>query len=200
MYERVILAYMTGMPKRGKAMKRKASARSATFAAYTMTRKRASLRFSLALLVGSTLVSATAAAGVIYQLDATSTVQGPNLSVSDFWVLFDDLDGDSLFSEDELLSFSGMTRTTSGSTFYDLISAAPMLTGVADGNNNPSDRWLFAKTGGGTLNDFATNWTYEVIEAPPTAAPLPGTVALFGLGLVGLGLGRRRLRAHAQSV
>jgi hypothetical protein len=163
-----------------------------------MTPKRGVFRFSLALLIGSTLVPAIASAGIIYQLDATSLFPGPGFSVSDFQLVFDDLDGDSEFSEDELLSFSGVTRSnTSGTTFYDLVSLAPDLGGIADGNNSPSDRWLFAQTGGSTLNDFASNWTYVVNEAPSTAAPLPGTVALFGTGLAGLAATRRRRRARA---
>ncbi len=130
------------------------------------------------------LMSATSvSAATVYEINATAAVG----SVSDFDLTYEDVDGDMLFSLDELISFSGVTFN-SGSFFIDTLTGVPSIADVADGGESG---WSFSSSGGGSGSATVNNWTYGTNvfddngggggEGPVPAVPLPASgLLLFG--------------------
>ena len=166
-----------------------ANERSISIEVMTMIRKTISILRS-ALLVASVvglMMPTIATAGIIYELQATSLIPAFR---TDFAITFDDTDGDSLFSGDEFIAFSGVTLIAAGNT-YTQITNVPAIPNIADGG---AGFWRFVNCNGCGTNanvDPVGFWSYAV---SPIAAdmPTPATLALFGLGLVGLGINRRK--------
>jgi hypothetical protein len=128
----------------------------------------------------------TASAATL-QLDAMSKNL---LNRSNFTIIFDDLDSDSLFSMNELVSFSGVTIL--GVESVTLVNA-PTITGFTD-PSAPATGWRF---GAPTIGRPAGQWTYAISLA---VVPLPASAALLFGAIGALGLVRRRRAAVSRSV
>ncbi len=117
----------------------------------------------------------------------------------DWFIDFDDLDNDGLFSRDELTSFSGMSAVFAGSTFFfDEVRRFTPVAGISDSTDeviNFRDNAAFA-----TIGLSASQFDLSIFdpsdgEAPIGAVPLPAGFGPFALALAGAALlGRRRAR------
>ncbi|WP_339950616.1 hypothetical protein [uncultured Albimonas sp.] len=123
-----------------------------------------------------------ASAATLYRLDATLKSNG-----SQFWVIYDDLDGDTLFSLDELVEWS-------------TYGGRPKLTAVPGYAANYLDGsgvyWKFKK-GSSTVSHYYSHWRYAR-SALTTEVPAPASLPLAVIGLGGLAAVARPRRARAE--
>lgn len=137
-----------------------------------------------------------ASAASLYNLTATSN----DSDVSHFFLTFEDLDTDMLFSLNELQSFSGITVF---STFYSTLEIVPDLPNFTDGGTTGfdclgafTDDWCFGRTdSSGNLTDefFRSSFFHDYHITP---VPLPAGLPLLLTGLAGfVGLRMREKRA-----
>ena len=144
----------------------------------------------LGLLTVGLFASTGTANAVSMRLEATSLVQG----IGHFEVLFDD-DGDEILQISEVTGFSGVA-------FLDDFYATLHVVGESGAYTTPSSvvagcatfsgitGWCFAEPGGARF--FAAPGTAWRFARSRVSVPEPGTFALTGLGLAGLGFARRR--------
>ena len=140
----------------------------------------------LALLAAALLGAVTTANAIPLRLDATS-VGGSGFS--SFFVIFEDT-GDGLLQVDEATSFSGTIDPTDGS-LYNLLIGVPNIADISTlGGFCPlEDSWCFVSPEIGLLVAVTSDeFTYAIT---PASVPKPGTLALLGIGLLGLGVTRR---------
>lgn len=135
-------------------------------------------------------VPVSASAATVYELEATADFT----SVDGFSLTFEDLDGDMLFSEDELLTFSGVQFNFGGEPFFTRLTGVPEIAGISDGIGT---LWQFNDAavfgGGGSGNTGVRSFSYNVSEFAPVPLPAAGLMLLAGLG--GMAALRRRKRA-----
>ncbi len=139
----------------------------------------------LAMVAVALLAGPMAAQAIPMRFDATTNT--PTV-VGSWFADFNDT-GDGLFSLNELTAFSGVTCITCGNLFFGTMTGAATVAGFSSGGGN---NWIFSRVGG-TLSAGSGNWSYRISSI---SVPEPGTLALFGLGLAGLGFARRRRATH----
>lgn len=159
------------------------------------------LEILIALALLATLFAGMASAAPIIRLDATVKPSAAG-TLTSFSLTFEDLDGDSDFSINELRTFSGITRTSLSSIFYESLIVVPIITDIADGTDDFF--WTFRTTNPATLAPFGiarldtsegiSDFTY-VLTSVPTTVPEPTTLSLVALSLAGVGWKVRRQRA-----
>lgn len=142
-----------------------------------------------AALATATVATQASAAVVEYRLSATK-ISGSG----SFWVEFNDLDGDALFSVNEMTDWSG--NAIPGYFLWN----APTLAGYADGGYTIASlpAWRFHQdfgAGATTSSVYASLYTYSLsdITPPPTAdVPLPASALLLLLACGSLAVRGRR--------
>lgn len=136
-----------------------------------------------------------ASAASLYNLEATSLTS----DASDFSLVFEDLDGDMLFSLDELSSFSGITNNF-GDT-HPILSSVPTVVGFTDGGILPlptpsvcTGIWCFEVSRGTGFGLPATSFSLDI-----SVVPLPAGLPLLLTGLAGFAGLRMRKKRKAQA-
>ena len=139
----------------------------------------------LAMVAVALLAGPMAAQAIPMRLDATTH----DPTMSSWYVEFNDT-GNHLFSLNELTFFSGMICTGGCSSVLDVVHFnqivnVPPITNYTTGIGNS---WVF-RGEGVQLSTGTFSWSYSITSV---SVPEPGTLALFGLGLAGLGFVRLR--------
>lgn len=147
-----------------------------------------SLRIAVSAIV-SLSINLSAANAAIYRLDAARTSDA--IGQGDFFYIeYEDVDSDQLFSLDEMLNFSGYYAFGMFHEFF----AIPEIEGFTDGGG---EVWTFQRGEGG-IAKYSINhreFTYQVNEIGAPEVPVPAALPLFLSGMLGFGfLSRRKKR------
>ena len=140
-----------------------------------------------------TTAAPAAAAPLRYEIVATTT---DPLNYGDFSLIFDDLDGDTMFSIDELVTFSGVTLPSYGNTFFPDLLFPALVLGFTDGPGASGSYWGFGHPtqSAATVQPGNFDLTRTLVAAPdsPSIVPLPPALLMLVAALGGLAALRRR--------
>ncbi|GAA3861829.1 hypothetical protein [Celeribacter arenosi] len=136
----------------------------------------------LSVLALATVVAAPASAAT-FSVEAFSFLSA---EVSSFSFKFDDLDGDTLASIDEVYDFSGITVL---GTEYTALTGLPVINGVSDGTG---EHFSFETSLGGTTAVPGFLFILESAEIPAVPLPASGALLLPALGLLAFKRKRRK--------
>lgn len=142
------------------------------------------MKFGFSVLAASFLAVSTASAATVYEFEATSI----SPKVDSFSVTYEDLDGDMLFSIDELLSFSGVQFNVHSNSYFDTLTGVRTVAGYTDGGDAS---WNFGQTTGTRAGRAFDLFSYSVT---PSVVPLPAAGFMLLAGLGGIAALRRRKR------
>ena len=148
------------------------------------------IRTALPRALGAPLLTLALAAGAapVYLIDATLDGQAPDAALSNvgFSLTYEDFNGDSLFSLNELLAFLGVYDA--GNNHFDQLLGTPSAPGVTGTGTD----WVFGDSNGVLPNYSATARTFTPFTTGPLAGsvPEPGVLGLCLMALAALGLTR----------
>jgi hypothetical protein len=144
----------------------------------------------LAILAVGLLAGPMVAQAVPMRLDATPLSQ----YTVGFYILFEDT-GDNLLDFGEITSFSGLNEISSplaGLVYIPSISGFTTAGGSTAGYAQCNTGWWCFIGPNYYSPRSPDDWEYSISRVD---VPEPGTLALLGLGLAGLGFGKRRKTA-----
>ena len=146
-------------------------------------------------LAASLLTLALAAhAAPVFLIDATTDglPPDPGLTNVGFTLTYEDFNFDGLFSLDELLAFTGVSRA---SDYFDTLLGVPTLAGIT---GNGAD-WRFGDSNNLLADYSAAAGAFTPFTSGPLAGsvPEPGVLALCLVGLAAVRLTRPARRRRA---
>ena len=148
--------------------------------------------FPRALAVPLLTLALAAGAAPVYLINATFDGQAPDARQS-FALTYEDFNGDSLFSLNELLAFIGVYDALDN--YFDELLGTPTAPGVT----GTGAAWVFGDSNGVLANYSAAASDFTLSTSGPLAGsvPEPGVLALCLVGFAALGLTQpvRRRRA-----
>ena len=136
----------------------------------------------LSVLALATVVAAPASAAT-FSVEAFSFLSA---QVSNFSFKFDDVDGDTLASIDEVYDFSGVMVL---GTEFTALTGLPAITGISDGTG---EHFTFETALGGWIAVPGSLFIVKNSEIPAVPLPASGALLLPALGLLAFKRKRRK--------